>query len=49
MADSTTIRIGMAMSARKVVNNVWVMSNSKTTPTRMSSILPGTKKPKMST
>ena len=28
--DSTTMRIGIAMSARKAVNNVWLMSNSQT-------------------
>ena len=28
--DSTTIRIGIAMSARQTVNNVWLMSNSQT-------------------
>ncbi len=36
------MRIGMAMSVRAVIANVWLMSNSKTTPARMSSISPGT-------
>ena len=39
--ESTIIRIGIAMSARKMINKVWVMSNSKTTPARMSSMTPG--------
>ena len=47
--DSTTMRIGIAMSARKVVNNVWLMSNSQMLPTRMSSTTPGLKKAIMST
>ena len=39
--ESSIIRIGIAMSVRKTVNNVWLMSNSKTTPARMSSMTPG--------
>jgi hypothetical protein len=39
--ESITIRIGIATSVRKAVNNVWLMSNSKTAPPRMSSITPG--------
>ena len=39
--DSTTMKIGIARRARTAINNVWLMSNSKTTPTRMSSTTPG--------
>jgi hypothetical protein len=47
--DSTTMKIGIAMSARKVVNSVWLTSNSQTLPARMSSMTPGLKKAIMST
>jgi hypothetical protein len=39
--ESITIKLGIAMSVRKAVNNVWLMSNSKTLPARMSSMTPG--------
>ena len=39
--DSTTMKIGIAMSARKVVNSVWLTSNSQTLPARMPLMTPG--------
>ena len=47
--DTTTMKIGIAMSARKVVNSVWLTSNSQTLPARMPLMTPGLKKAKMST
>jgi hypothetical protein len=47
--DSTTMRIGMATRVSAVVEKVWERSNSKTLPSRMSSMTPGVKKLRMST
>ncbi len=39
--DSTIIKVGIAMSATKVVNNAWLTSNSQTLPARMFAMTPG--------
>ena len=40
ITDSTIMKIGIAMSAMKVVSSDWLMVNSKTLPLRMSSTTP---------
>ena len=47
--DSTIMRIGMDMRVSAEVEKGWERSNSKTRPSRMSSMTPGVKKLRMST